>query len=265
VAALAAQYLSGNRAVASHPADVVANPSMADGHNVYFVSISGNTKANVLAAQAAAKHGSKTVAITIKPDSRLARACSQVIELKYRSTEVKTAGTISFTASMLACLAVATKIKLPADLGDLYKKADAQAEKAAGKTGKKSFVILGDGVLFPAAAYGALKFNEVFGAKAAPCPLEEFCHSPLFSAKKSDQTIILGTNSGKDLNSRLRKEGLPSMHIDCAAGTEIESLLQAVFFIQLLVVKLARRRRLTGCYFLKNKKLLKVSSDFIYG
>jgi fructoselysine-6-P-deglycase FrlB-like protein len=166
---------------------------------------------------------------------------------------------------MLACLAVATKIKLPADLGNLYEKADAQAEKAAGKADKKSLVILGDGILFPAAAYGALKFNEVFGAKAAPYPLEEFCHSPLFSAKKNDQIVILGANSGKDLDSRLRKEGLPSMHIDCAASTEIESLLQAVFFMQLLVVKLARKRRLTGCYFLKNKRLLKISSDFIYG
>ena len=266
VAALAAQYLSGNRAIASHPADVITNPAIGDGRNAYFVSISGNTKANILAAHAVAKRGIKTIAITARPDSRLAGACDQMIELRYRSTRIKTAGTISFTSSMLACLAIATKIRPPASLGNIYKKADAQAEKTAGKTSSKSFIILGDGVLFPAAMYGALKFNEVFGAKATPYPREEFCHSPLFSAKTSDQIIILGANSdGKDLDSRLRKEGLSSMHVDCTASAEIESLLQSVFFVQLLVAKLARRRRLTDCYFLKNKKLLKISSDFIYG
>jgi glucosamine--fructose-6-phosphate aminotransferase (isomerizing) len=265
VAALAAQYTSGNRAIAGHPADIIANSSMVDGRHVYFVSISGNTKANALAAQVAAKRGAKTTAITARPDSRLAKACDEMIELRYKSTGVKTAGTISFTASMLTCLAIAAKIRVPASLGSMYKKADAQAEKAS-KTDKKSFIILGDGILFPAAMYGALKFNEVFGAKAMPYPLEEFCHSPLFSAKKSDQIIILGANGdGKDLDSRLRKERLPSMHVDCTASTEIESLLQAAFFVQLLAVKLARRRKLTDCYFLKNKKLLKTSSDFIYG
>jgi hypothetical protein len=113
--------------------------------------------------------------------------------------------------------------------------------------------------------YGALKFNEVFGARAVPYPAEEFCHSPIFSIRKSDQIIMIGAEKdGKELEKRLNKEGLSSVHINFD-GIGIELLLQSIFFMQLLVFKLARKRGLDDCYFLKNKKLLKISSDFIYG
>jgi hypothetical protein len=34
--------------------------------------------------------------------------------------------------------------------------------------------------------------------------------------------------------------------------------------MQLLMLKLAQKRGLSSCYYLKNKKLLRASSDFIY-
>jgi fructoselysine-6-P-deglycase FrlB-like protein len=259
VAGLAAQYFSGGRALCCYPADLIQNPSVADGRNVYVVSISGSTKANILATKIAKKQWARTTAITAKPASALARGCDQVIELKYRSAGVTTAGTIGFTSSMLACISLAEKIRLP-DLGRVYRQAQSQADRIVRKIDKNSYFMLGDGILYPVAIYGALKLNEVFGARAVAYPVEEFCHSPLFSIKKSDQVIAL---NAEQLSTRLNREGFSSINVDFKGGG-IELLLRSTFFMQLLILKLAQRRALAGCYFLKNKKLLRTSSDFIY-
>jgi glucosamine--fructose-6-phosphate aminotransferase (isomerizing) len=262
VAGLAAQYISGGRALCCYPTDLIQNPSLAGGRDVYVVSISGSTRANILAAKTAKKHGARTTAITAKPSSPLARACDHIIELKYRSAGIATAGTISFTSSMLACVSLATKIRLP-NLSAIYRQAQDQADQIARKIFKGQYFILGNGILYPVAIYSALKHNEVFGSKAVAYPVEEFCHSPLFSIKKGDQVIALGSDS-EQLSRRLNRDGFSSVHVDFK-GVGVGLLLQSTLFAQMLVLKLAQRRGLTGCYFLKNKKLLMASSDFIYG
>jgi hypothetical protein len=45
----------------------------------------------------------------------------------------------------------------------------------------------------------------------------------------------------------------------------VESLLKSIFFLQLYVVKLAVKNRLKDCYFLRNQRLLSLSSQLIYG
>ena len=269
VASLVAQQVSGGRALCCHPTDIIQNPSVAIGRDAYFVSISGNTKANILAAHAAKKNGAHTTAITARPASRLAKACDQVIQLKYRSTGVTTAGTISFTSSVLACISLVSSVQLPLDLGIIYRQAEKQAGKVASAIGSvgNSYMMLGNGILYPVAMYGALKFNEVFGAKAFPYPAEEFCHSPLFSLKKHDKVIVMGAKNDDNsaLADRARKEGYSFSYVDFDSKNTTELLLQSIFFMQLLALKLAQKRKMTSCYYLKNKKLLKISSDFIYG
>jgi fructoselysine-6-P-deglycase FrlB-like protein len=239
---------------------------LVKGRNLFIVSVSGNTKANILAAKIARNYTvNTTTALTARPSSRLAKACDQTIELKYRSSGIVTAGTISFTVSMLECLSLVTKLLLPPDIAALYAQAEKQAEQIIRKMDKKSdsYIILGNGLLYPIAMYAALKFNEVLGARAFAYPSEEFCHAPVFSIRDNDQTIVMGDDSN-NLNTRLNQEGFPSVHISFK-NTGIELLLRSTFFIQLLVLKLAQKKGLTSCYFLKNKKLLRLSSDFIYG
>jgi len=65
------------------------------------------------------------------------------------------------------------------------------------------------------------------------------------------------------LSQRLSQEGFSSVHVDFKSSG-IGLLLQSSFVMQLLVLKLAQRRKMTNCYFLKNRKLLRISSDFIY-
>src|ERR671922_348770 len=267
VAGLAAQYFSGNHAICCYPIDIIKNPLLVKGRNLFIVSISGDTRANILAAKIARKHRvSTTTALTARPSSRLAKACDQTIELKYRSTGIIAAGTISFTVSMIECISLVTKLRLPADIGKIYNQTEKQAKQVISKISGKSdsYLILGNSQLYPIAMYGALKFNEVFGARAVAYPAEEFCHSPLFSIKESDQVILIGDDNSRKLSKRLNQEGFSSVHVGFKS-TGIELLLRSTFFMQLLVLKLAQKYGLTSCYFLKNKKLLRLSSDFIYG
>jgi fructoselysine-6-P-deglycase FrlB-like protein len=262
VAGLAAQYVSGGRALCCYPTDLIQNPSLASGRNVYVISISGKTRSNIIAAKVTKRQGIRVNAITASPSSPLAAACDDTIELKYRSTGVTTAGTISFTSSMLACSSLVAKVKLP-NLTKTIDQAEKQAQRLAGTIDSKGgYFILGNTALYPIAIYGALKFNEVFGAKAMPYQVEEFCHSPIFSAKKGDSIITLGTG-GKELSQRLKQEGFSSVNVD-SEGSSIGLLLQSTFVMQLLVLNLAQRCKITNCYFLKNSKLLRISSDFIY-
>jgi fructoselysine-6-P-deglycase FrlB-like protein len=278
IAGLAAQYFSGSHAICCSPIDIIKNHLLVKRRNLFVVSISGNTQANILAAKIARKHGVGTIsALTTRSSSRLAKSCDQTIELKYKNTGITTAGTISFTASMIKCISLSTELQLPSNLRKMYNRAEKQAKHAISKIDDKSnsssssstsYFILGNSQLYAIAMYGALKFNEVFGAKAMAYPAEEFCHSPLFSIKETDQAIVLGGEDDDDDNSRklskrLNEEGFTSVHVGFKR-TGIELLLQATFFIQLFVLKLAQKYGLTSCYFLRNKKLLRVSSDFIY-
>ncbi len=282
IAGLAAQYFSGSHSICCYPVDIIRNPSLIKGRSLYIVSISGSTQANILAAKIAKKHGASTVtALTARSSSRLAESCDQTIELRYRNTGIVTAGTISFTASMIKCISLSTHLHtLSTDPKKLYVDAEKQAEQVISRVDHKkssnftigssdinnsSYFLLGDGQLYAIAKYGTLKFNEVFGARALAYPAEEFCHSPLFSIKEDDQAVVLGDGHGNNrkLGKRLDEEGFSSFYVEFK-NTGIELLLQATFFVQLFVLKLAQKHRLTTCHFLMNKKLLKMSSDFIY-
>ncbi|MFL6486528.1 MAG: SIS domain-containing protein [Nitrososphaera sp.] len=286
VAGLSAQYFSCNPLImCCYPVDIIQNPLLIKGANLFVISISGNTQANIGAAKIAKKYGANAViAITAKASSRLAKSCDQIIELKYRNAATITAGTISFTVSMIKCISLTMPLHLPSDLGKIYSRAEKQAEKAismindkssatgsgnsSGSTGDSSsnsgsYFLLGNSELYAIAKYGTLKFNEVFGVRALAYPVEEFCHSPLFSIKENDQVIVLGDGQGGELSQRLNNEGFSSLHVGFK-NTGIELLLQATFFVQLFVLKLAQKYGLTSCHFLQNKKLLGLSSDFIY-
>src|ERR687890_2699857 len=221
IAGLSAQYYSGSHAICCSPIDIIKNHLLVKRRNLFVVSISGNTQANILAAKIAKKHGVGTIsALTARSSSRLAKSCDQTIELKYKSTGITTAGTISFTLSMIKCISLSTELQLPSNIRKMYMRADKQARQAISKIDDKSnssntsYFILGNSQLHAIALYGTLKFNEIFGAKAMAYPVEEFCYSPLFSIKETDQAIVLGGDDDDDnsskLSKRLNEEGFSS-------------------------------------------------------
>jgi glutamine---fructose-6-phosphate transaminase (isomerizing) len=280
-AALIAQYASNHRVVCCNPMDILINPNIIGDRQVFIVSVSGNTIANVIAAKIATKKRIPTTAITANPKSKLAKICDNIIELRFKTVKVPTAGTIAFTSSMLVCLSLVKKIDSPCNLDTVLKQANYEIEdffstneKSVRYASYSSYVLLGNGILFPIAMYGALKINEVLGSKAFAYPVEEFFHSPLFSTKVDDQIIILDNQHSDDnyknkklkiLYEKIREIHFPTLFADCSGESLTDSLLKAIFFLQLFVLKHAQKRGMKDCYFLDNKELLKTSSDIIYG
>ena len=73
VAALIAQYASNHKVICCNPMDIVLNPEIVENRRIYIVSISGNTKANILSAKIAKEQNVRTTAITANPESKLAK------------------------------------------------------------------------------------------------------------------------------------------------------------------------------------------------
>lgn len=267
-AALAVQMVSRTQALSCHPLDLIDTPTIARGKNVYLISISGRTSANVKAAKAVRKFARRIIAVTATPHSPLAVICDGLINLEYRSSGVTTSGTNSFTASLITCLSLAKQISLPREAGPLLRRAERHARIFADRmvSVNGAFYVLGDGILFPIALYGSLKLNEVLGAKAFAYPAEEFGHSPIFSARMNDGIIILGrdTDSSAILEQKLKTERLNVARISAPGQSEIDAILYTTFFVQMFAVSIARQRGIKDCYFLKKKSLLEASSDLIY-
>ena len=273
VAGLVAQHASKRRTISCNPVEFLLNPCIADKRRqMYIVSISGRTSANILCAIVARKHKIRTTAITAKSESILAKHCNNYIKLSYKSTGSLTSGTISFTSSMLSCLSLLTDVTDLGNIDCIYQQANIQAENLlkVHSINTSSFIFLGDGILFPIGMYGALKVNEIFGSKSYAYTIEEFCHSPIFSIKPGDNIIIFD-NFGYDkknaslLYNRLNHISYSAVYVDLSNLSQIEALLKSIFLIQMLLLKIAKRDGLKECFFLRNKELLDLSSDLIYG
>jgi fructoselysine-6-P-deglycase FrlB-like protein len=251
--------------------DIVLNPAIVKNRRVYLVSTSGSTKATILAARVAKKFALRTIAITTRPESPLAKSSDDLISVRYKRVSVPTSGTIGFTASMLCCVSLVCAVELN-NIRKIYNESFALADYLTNYKIKRSssHVFLGNGVVFPAALYGSLKMHEVFGVPSLAYSLDEFCHSPIFSIKSNDRIIILGNNvsefsMSKMITNQLEKMEVLTFYINCGKRSMIDSLLKSIFFLQLYAVKLAVKNRLKDCYFLRNERLLALSSKLIYG
>lgn len=261
-AALGACYISSGRAICWHPEDIISDPLLVEGRNVCFVSVSGRTSANIRAAIAVrkAKIAASTMAITENARSPLALACDKVFELDVKGAS-RTSGTIGFTTSMLACIYLATNgaTGCPARIREIYTDASKVASMVASKVHTQSLIILGSAYLYSVALYCALKFYEVFGSRIQVWQLDEFFHAPIFGLKQCDQVLIFGRT-----DNAATAKSVKGLFVKCSMPSCIESLFYAVFFAQELVLIIARRKKLTECYFIQNKELLKTSTDIIY-
>jgi glutamine---fructose-6-phosphate transaminase (isomerizing) len=272
VASLVTKYVSGYNMVCCHPMDIVFDPAIVRNRKVYLVSISGCTRATICAARVAKKNALRTIAVTTRPDSPLAKCSDDIIPIRYNSTNIPTSGTIGFTASMLCCLSLVSKVDYLSNLKHIYKESIVAADYLSNYKLKTStsHIFLGNGIFFPAALYGSLKMNEVFGVRSFAYSLDEFCHSPIFSIRNKDRIIIVGSDTrdlsvSKKITNHLSEINIVTFYVDCRNGKMVESLLKSIFFLQLYVVKLAVKNRLKDCYFLRNQRLLSLSSQLIYG
>ncbi len=277
VSGLIASYESNFNCLCMDPAEIIINPKLCTKKRVCFISISGKTKENILAARKAKRYCKETIAITADPNSNLAKSCMKVIILKYQQSKQPISGTLGFILTTMTVLSLINRTKKIINIKVIYQMAEKLSNQIIQKIKNyftldkdQSILFLSNSTLFPISCYGALKVNEVFGLKSFAFSLEYFCHSPLFSISNKDTLIIFSSKNNyinkkaKKLDSLLNNRKFNSFFINIPFNNNIEILLMSIFFIQLFIYGLAREKKLKNFYFLKNKELLKISSKLIY-
>ena len=257
VSAMLAESFSGGTVSCMDPLDLYKNKELAKSKHVYFVSISGNTLANILVAKSA----KKATAITSRPQSRLADASDETILLVAPNNDVFTAGSISFLESALTCISLVKKIKIP-QASKLFTNARNRAKKA--EVSKRIFV-LGDLITFPLAMYCAAKFYEVMGYDAHYSRVEQFSHMELFSIRKGDTVIIYEEKNqhNKQLGEKLEKIGINVIH-PVIPSEKISQVIYCTFFSQMVVLFEAKKKSKEDCHFVTAKRIRNISNDMIY-
>lgn len=253
-----ASILSNFRVRAFDPLDLLENTKLLRGSHLYLVSVSGNTASNINLA----RKYKRTTAITAAKDSRLARACRSSIILNFDSTGVRTAGSISFLASVLTCISLVMPYNVR-NAGTIFR----EAAKAARSVliGNKVY-ILGNLHTMPLAMFCAAKLYEVIGADAHYERIEQFSHMGLFSARRGDSVIIFEQSNAHNakLLKALRSCGLRAYRI----GPRTQNLADQVLFFtlaaELVALYAAKKKKKKDCFFIEENELRNASSSMIY-
>jgi fructoselysine-6-P-deglycase FrlB-like protein len=134
ISAILSEVFSNYQVKSIDPLDLLKNKTIAKSKTVYFVSVSGNTISNIKAA----KILKKSIAITSKPQSRLAKTCKNSIIMTSVTSDVFTAGSITFLESALTCISLVAPVII-SNNHQIFKKALSDAKKL--NVGKRIFVL----------------------------------------------------------------------------------------------------------------------------
>ena len=257
ISAMLAESFSDRMVSSMDPLDLLKNTKLVKSKHVYFVSISGNTIANIKTAKIA----KKSIAITSESQSRLANVSNRTILLTLQNNDVFTAGSISFLESALTCISLVKKIRIP-NPSKLFSDAKNISHKVI--ISKRIF-ILGNQFTFPLAMYCAAKFYEVLGYDAHYAKIEQFSHMELFSIKKDDTVIIFEEKNqhNEQLVKNLKKIGINVIH-PYIPTDKISQMIYCTFFSQMLVLFEAKKKNKKNCHFVTAKKIRNVSNKMIY-
>ncbi len=252
------EIFSDFRARAFDPLDLIKNKRLLKDHDLYLLSISGNTISNVKLAKTA----KSTTAITANPQSKLARVCKKSIILKYPHSGIFTAGSISFLSSAMTCLTLVSKYHIQ-NITKIYNQARTQSKKV-NLRGK--IYLLGNLHTMPIAMFCAAKLYEVLGLDAHYARIEQFSHMELFSAKKGDTVIIFEEENrhSSTLAMYLKKYGLHVVQMQPSTKNIQEVILFFIFVSEIIALYHAKKKNMKDCFFVRAKKLRDVSSSMIY-
>ncbi len=268
IASLATEYLSQHLTRAMDPYELSLDPTVATDKHVYFVSVSGRTRGNIDAAQKVRRRARRLTAITADVNSPLAAACDDVIELRVHKSPEPTPGTLSFTASLLACFSRIMRLPKFRNLEGPYERASGWS-KDIGITKDVTTYFVGSELSYAIAMYGAAKVFEVLGSKAQYQRTEQFSHMELFSLSRRDLIVIIQSGAKDDpkaqtLRKLLHERGFTTAAFETRAETEVEHAIYSSLYLQLLVWRNAYRLGLEEASFRLNTELLQISNSMIY-
>jgi len=263
VAGLIAEYLTHHKCKCYSPSDLFSSELFKD-WTYCFVSVTGRTKANISIARRASQVGCKTVAITFNENSKLARVCDRIVQIKLKNSGTPNSGFRNFIANVVTCLQIAG-ITVPKKFGMWYQagtKISQNVIESLTLSPETTFV-LGNNILYPIALYTTFQMAEFFGTTAVAHKLEEFCHAPIFGIEKSHRMWLLGQNE-QTVRQKLSRLGLKLTYIELYNQDILAQLFESIFFVQNLMLLLAKKYGYVEQKYLMMKDVLKTSSDIIY-
>lgn len=262
------ERMMGFRPRSFDPYELYRNREVCRRRRVYFISVSGRTKANVEAAIEVRDIASETVAITANVESPLSQVCRSTLPLQFTKTDAITPGTNSFIACLLACSRLFGAVKQDFNLPSIIDRAKLWAESHSENAEVVHFV--GTGYAFPIAMYGAAKVFEFTGGRADYQLTEEFSHLNLFSMDERDLVILLKEGADDATASNL-KEALiwggycaQLLSLEENTATKLEAAISGAICMQYFALNMALRKGLDGPAFVENQKQLQISNRMIY-
>lgn len=263
-AALAGFYFSRGECLALDPYYLSVFPKTASGRKVVFVSASGRTSSNLVAARRVKGIADTIVALTADKESRLAMAADSIVRLPM-VLRPRMPGALSFSLSVLAVLKM-----LGVDDRCDFQRAQTAARRSSSEVLFREGVtyFLGNAAAHSVALYSAAKVYELLGQRAFSETLEEYSHLQPFSSRKSDAVNIYSCfdtlGKGRKLQKALAGHGYTSSLIETKGTNAMERFFHAVFVAQLSVLQKAEASGLSEPNFLRDKGRLEISDDMIY-
>jgi fructoselysine-6-P-deglycase FrlB-like protein len=264
VAGLIAEYLTNHKCRCYSPSDLFNSRFIKD-KTYCFISVTGKTKANIEAARRASKAGVRTVAVTLNRNTQLAQVCKEVVPLKITTIQTPTIGFGTFVASVITCLQI-VGVTIPSKF-DIWQKNGLELSLNLLSSmifPEQTVYLLGNKTLYAIALYASLKMSEFFCSTAVAHKLEEFCHSPIFGIKKSHHLWIMGQNE-EPVSKRLKSLGLHLSYVELYRPDIFTQLFESIFFVQSLMLLMAKKYGYTRLQYVLRQDILKASSDIIYG
>jgi fructoselysine-6-P-deglycase FrlB-like protein len=264
VVGLIVEFLTNHKCRCYSPSDLL-NARLLEDETYCFISVTGRTKANIALARRAAELGVKTIAVTQNRNSQLAQVCREIVPLKITVEQSPTAGFGTFLANVITCLQI-VGLKVPTKFDIWHKRGLEISLKLLDSMilPKATLYILGNNTLYALALYASLKMSEFFCATAVANKLEEFCHSPIFGIKKSHHLWIMGQND-EPISKRLKRLKLHRTYVELYRPDIFTQLFESIFFVQNLMLLMAKKYGYTQLQYLLSHDILKASSDIIYG
>jgi fructoselysine-6-P-deglycase FrlB-like protein len=264
VAGLIVEYLTNHICRCYSPSDLFNSGFIKD-KTYCFISVTGKTKANIEVARRASQAGVRTVAVTLNRNSQLAQVCKEVVPLKITTIQTPTISFGTFVASVITCLQI-VGVTIPSKF-DIWQKNGLELSLNLLSSmifPEQTVYLLGNKTLYAIALYASLKMSEFFCTTAVAHKLEEFCHSPIFGIKKSHQLWIMGQNE-EPISKRLRRLKLHLSYVELYRPDIFTQLFESIFFVQSLILLMAKKYGYTRLQYVLRQDILKASSDIIYG
>ena len=186
----------------------------APGDTCAAVSISGATARTVEAAARARAGGARVIAVTVNPDSALARAGDRTLRLPYTPITRATPHSLDHTMTLLAIGALCglgdDALRAAVDaLAAADKPMRAEAERVAARLSREArFFSLGCGSALGSAGYGAAKLHEAGGLTAVALEAENVTHGAHFMMRRGDHAMLLGDGGPGDRRTAALADGL---------------------------------------------------------